>query len=272
MPENENEQNQGTPPEPSKVFIDETEWVGMKEQLANLQGKVSTYEALELRLGQQHPETSQPAPQPVIQPEFQFHSEEDLQKALDEGDLKNYHKMNKHNTEVLLQKNLWELRTNEIAPLRTTGSQALSDLSGRFASQAMKHLDVPEVKKTYEQRLTQMKTTGQVITPEVHQNIYEWAVGTHVDKVQEKIQQGLLRDQSTQVNTPTSTTGRGAASAVITTPPVEEVYDTGALQQLTRKYPGLSPAQAADREFSRHGGWDGYYKKFYGAKKEGGTK
>jgi len=265
----------GEPPpttEEKQVFINENEWLDTQRKLAELEGYKKGVEDVELRLGQQHPEvqaSQYQAPPPPQKPEFQYHSEEELQTAIDAGDLKSYHKMSQHNQKTQLSEMEWNLKTNEIAPLRMTGSQALSDLSGRLASQQMPHLDIPEVKKTYETRMKQLKASDQVITAEVHQNLYEWAVGTNIGKVQEKIQQGMLREQAeSQVNTPTTTTGREAGGKSTEIPSPEKFFDSDALQKLTQKYQGLSPIQACDREFQRHGGYAEWYKKFYGKEEE----
>lgn len=259
----------GEAPEPSKVFIDESEWVQTQTELAELRGYKKAMDEMELRLGNRMPEVSQtPTPPPAPKPEFQYHSDEELQRVLDEGDLKAYHKMSRHNSDTKLREEIWNLKTTEIEPLRKTGSQALSDLSGRFASQAMEHLDIPEVKKTYEKRLGDLKATGQVLNAEVHQAVYEWAVGSNLPQVQEKLQQGFLRQQQEQVNTPTSTSGRGQKTDVVRVPAVEEFFDAPALAFLQRKHQGMSAQQAADTEFKRHGGFEGYYRKFYGPKKE----
>ena len=258
------EQN-GEAQEPSKVFIDESEWLASQTELAELRGYQRAKQEDELRLGQQHPEIQPQKPPP---PEFPMHSDEELQTALAEGDLSKYHKLNSHNQKQELAKQKWEITTQEIEPLRQVGLQNISELSGRFATQTMEHLDIPEVKKAYEERLGMLKAQGQVVTAELHQGVYDWSVGTNVGKVQEKIQQGFLRAQETEVSTPTSTTGRKAGAKTLETPTPEEFFDPSAISFLTRKHPGLSPQQAADKEYKRHGGWEAYHKKFYGPKEE----
>lgn len=261
----------GESSETPKVFVDENEWLSTQTELAELKGyKKGRQEEAELRLGQPHPEVVTPTPPaPAPRPEFQYHSDAELDKAIEGGDLKSYHRLSTHNNETKRQEDLWELKTKEIEPLRQTGSQALSDLSGKLASQNMPHLDIPEVKRTYEERMQSMKASGQVVTGEVHQNLYEWAVGSNITKVQEKIQQVMLRDQEVEANTPTAVTGREAGGGEVEIPSPETFFEREAIQKLEQKYQGLSPRQAVDREFARHGGWEGYYKKFYGPKKEG---
>jgi len=258
----------GEAPKEQQVFINENEWLESQRELAELKGYKQGIETAELRLGQQHPEVQAPIVQ-APPPEFPIHSEEELQTAIAEGDLAKYHKLASHNQEQLRKKDRWELKTQEIDPMRAAGSQTLSDLSGRFAAQGMSHLDVPAVKKTYEERLTTLKSQGQIINPETHKAVYEWAVGTNIDAIQEKIQQGFLRAQEVEVNTPTGATGRGAGSSKPDTPTPEQFFDPTALSFLARKHSGLSPQQAADKEYARHGGWEGYWKKFYGPKEEG---
>lgn len=254
--------------EASKVFIDESEWRADKEELAELRGYKKGMEDSELRLGQQHPEIQAPPTPPAPPPEFPLHSDEELQTAIAEGDLSKYHKLNSHNQKQELARQRWEIETTQIEPLRQVGLQNLSELSGRFATQTMEHLDVPEVKKAYEERLGMLKAQGQVINAELHQGVYDWSVGTNVLKVQEKIQQGILRAQEIEVNTPTGPTGRSAGAETLETPSPEQFFDPTALSFLARKHPGLSPTQAADKEYARHGGWEAYHKKFYGPKEE----
>ena len=259
-----------TPGDPAQVMIAETEWVEMRENLAKLTGKVEAYETQELRLGQQNPEIQTPAePVKPPDPEFQFHSEEDLKKAIDEGDFTSYHRMMSHNQETHRKKDRWEIQTQEIEPLKQTGAAAISDLSGAVAQPQMPHLDVPEVKAVYLQRLQGLKATGQAVTAEVHKSVYDWAVGENITKVQDKFQQGFLREQADiQANTPTDTTGRGGAgNDAVTIPSIMEFFEPVAITKLQQKYPGMSPEAAADREFARHGGFEGYYKKFFGPQK-----
>jgi hypothetical protein len=259
----------GVDPEDKKVFIDETEWLAKEKEISELQGYKKAMEESQIRLGQQHPEISAPPATPKPPPEFPLHSEEELQTALDAGDLRSYHKLTTHNQKQELAKARWEIQTNEIEPLRQAGTQTLSDLSGRFAAQNMDHLDVPDVRKTYEERLNGLKSQGQVITPDIHQSVYEWAVGTNIDKIQEKFQQTFLRTQETEVNTPTGATGRDAGTEADKVPSVESYFEPTALGLLTRKHgAGLSPLDAANKEFARHGGWEEYYKKVLN-KKEG---
>lgn len=258
----------GEAPTEQQVFINENEWLESQRELAELKGYKQGMEAAELRLGQRHPEIQAATPPPPP-PEFPMHSEEDLQTAIAEGDLAKYHKLSSHNQEQLRKKDRWELKTQEIDPMRQVGSQTLSDLSGRFASQGMSHLDVPAVKKTYEERLVALKAQGQIINPETHKAVYDWSVGTNWEAIQEKIQQGFLRAQEMEVNTPTRATGRTAGSESLDVPTPEQFFDPVALSLLARKHSGLSPQQAADKEYQRHGGWEGYWKKFYGSKEEG---
>ena len=253
--------------EPSKVFIDETEWMANQTELAELRGYQKAKQEDELRLGQQHPEIQAPTPPPPP-PEFPIHSEEELQTAIAEGDLAKYHKLNSHNQKQELAKQKWELQTQEIEPLKQVGLQNISELSGKFAAQGMEHLDIPEVKKAYEDRLGMLKAQGQIVNAELHQGVYDWSVGTNIAKVQDKIQQGFLRTQETEVNAPTGATGRSAAAETPETPTPEQFFDPTALSFLARKHPGLSPTQAADKEYKRHGGWEAYHKKFYGPKEE----
>ena len=182
--------------------------------------------------------------------------------------MKKYHSMNTHNTNTKMEEREYNLRTNEIAPLRTTGSQALSELSGKLASADMPHLDIPEIKKTYQEKVKQMEAQGQVVNSQFHKGLYDLAVGENITKVQDKIQQGFLREQETIVNVPTGASGRENASDSTTVPTVEKFFDQEALQKLSQKHHGLTPLQAADREFARHGGYTEWYKKFY-AEKEG---
>lgn len=268
-------QTAGTPsgPEPAdsdqKIFIDENEWLEKERELSELRGYKQAMQEVELRLGQQHPEIPQQQPTPPPKPEFQYHSEEELQTALDAGDLKSYHRMNRHNSDTKLAEEIWKLDTTKIQPLQMTGVAAISELSGTVAQTGMTHLDIPEVKKTYQERLQSLKASGQVLTAETHRGVYEWAVGTHIDKVQAKFQEGFLRQQAQDsVNTPTDKSGRSTDAGTVTVPAVETFFEPAALTKLAQKYPGLSAAQAADKEFARHGGWDNYYKKFYGPKKE----
>jgi len=253
------------PGDEPKVFVNENEWIKTQTELAELKGYKQAMEQVELRLGQQHPEVQ--APQPQVQPkppEFQYHSEEELQKALEDGDFKSYHRMTKHNTESKLAEEIWKLETTKIQPLQQTGLTAISELSGAVAKSGMTHLDVPEVKRAYESRLQQLQAAGQVVTQQLHKGVYDWAVGENIAKVEEKIQQGLLRQaQQEAVNTPSGQTGRKVQAEATVVPSVTEAFEPVAIQKLQQKYPGLSPEQAADREFQRHGGWAGYYKKFY---------
>lgn len=257
--------------EDKKIFIDENEWLEKERKLAELEGYKKGVEDSELRLGQQHPETQQTPQQdpPPKEPEFQFHSEEDLQKALAEGDLVSYHKMSQHNLDTKLEQRDWNLRTKEIDPIRKTGMDAISDLSGAVSQPKMPHLDIPEVKATYNQRLQALKGTGQPVTAEVHKGVYDWAVGENIAKVQDKIQQGFLREQQEiQANTPTDSSGRNTGDDSIKVPAINEFFEPAAIQKLQQKYPGMSPEAAADREFARHGGYAEYYKKYYGPKGE----
>ena len=247
-----------------KIFIDENEWNETQRELAELKGYKQATQDMELRLGQQHPELP-PEPVKPPDPEFQYHSEEDLQMALDSGDMKKYHQMNTHNQDTKLEEKLHNMRTQEIEPIRTTGMNAISELSGAVAQPKMPHLDIPEVKTTYQNRLQALKNTGQAATAELHKGVYDWAVGENIDKVQDKLQQGLLRQQEadTQVNTPTDKTGRGTGGDKTEVPAVTEFFEAAAITKLSQKYPGLSPDAAADKEFARHGGFAEYYKKFY---------
>ena len=258
----------GEAPKEQQVFINENEWLESQRELAELKGYKQGIETAELRLGQQHPEVQAPIVQ-APPPEFTIHSEEELQPAIAEGDLAKYHKLASHNQEQLRKKDRWELKTQEIDPMRVAGSQTLSDLSGRFATQDMTHLDVSAVKKTYDERLTALKSQGQIINPETHKAVYEWAVGTNIDAVQEKLTQGFLRAAETEVNTPTGATGRTAGAGALEIPTPEQHFEPAALSVLSRKHSGLSPQEAADKEYKRHGGWEGYWKKFYGPKEEG---
>ena len=252
--------------EDKKIFIDENEWLEKERELSELKGYKQAMQEVELKLGQQHPEVTPPTtPAPPPDPEYQFHSEEDLKTAIESGDLVSYHKMMSHNSGEQRKKDLWEIRTKEIEPLRQTGAAAISDLSEAVARPTMPHLDIPEVKTTYQNRLQALKSTGQAVTAEVHKGVYDWSVGENIDKVQDKLQQGLLRQQEadTQVNTPTDKSGRETKGDQATVPAVTEFFEAAAITKLSQKYPGLSPDAAADKEFARHGGFAEYYKKFY---------
>lgn len=259
----------GSAEDSPKVFVDENEWLKTQTELAELKGYKQGVQDAELRLGQQHPEIQPQAPAPPQKPEFQYHSEEDLQKALDEGDLKLYHKMSKHNQKTELAEEIWKLETTKILPIQQAGSSAITELSGAVARSEMPHLDIPEVKRSYEAKINQFKASGQAITREIHKGVYDLSVGENAAKVEEKIRQGLLRQaEEIQPNTPTTQSGRRAEADLTKVPSVEEAFEPIAIQKLQQKYPGLSPEQAADREFHRHGGWAGYYKKFYAKKEE----
>jgi hypothetical protein len=134
----------------------------------------------------------------------------------------------------------------------------------------MEHLDIPEVKQTYDQRLQMMKNSGQVITAEAHQMVYEWACGSNMGKVQEKIQQGLLRQQNTDAPTGNEPTNkpRGGQPDAPKIPEPTEVYESHALSRLMQKHGTQDVRQALDAEFKRHGGWEAYATKHFMPKKE----
>jgi hypothetical protein len=259
----------GTPSqEPSKIFIDENEWLATQRELSEMKGRLAERNEMELRLGNRMPEVQAPTPPP--KPEFHYHSEEELQQALEAGNMRDYHRMSQHNVDSHLKEEIWKLRTTEIDPLRQTGTQAITDLSARLAGQKMNYLDIPEVKKAYDQRVIQAKGMGQILNTEAHQAIYEWAVGTNIEKVQDRFKQTLLRQDAPagQVNTPSGQPGRVSSPDVPKIPTPEEFFEPAALSKLDQKYQGLSREEALNKEFSRHGGFAKYYTKFYGPKKE----
>lgn len=269
------EKTEGTPPlseggeEEPKVFINENEWIRTQTELAELKGYKKAMEEVGLR-NQSHEDLSEPEPpKPPPKPEFRYHSDEELQRALEEQNWNTYHKMMRKNQQTEIQEKLWELETTKIAPLQQTGMAAISDISGTLAKSEMPHLDIPEVRKAYELRLKQFQASGQMVTRALHKGVYDWAVGENIGKVEEKVQQGFLRQQEELVNTPPTSQGRKISGGADQIPPITEVFEISTLKKLQEKHgTHLSYEAAADRELERHGGWENYYKA-YKASREG---
>jgi len=101
-----------------------------------------------------------------------------------------------------------------IDELRTFGTMAISQLSGRVASKEMELLKIPEVKEAYDESINSM-TPDQRMSPEVLDAAYRYAIGKNVDKVLDfKIQENLRKTtEEAPVQTPTGGPGRTKSQA-----------------------------------------------------------
>lgn len=156
-----------------------------------------------------------------------------------------------------------EVKLNEI---RRTGVDTLDRLSDQVVRTQMPHLNIPEIKQSYESALTQMDPSVRM-NPEIRLAAYHHAVGKNMNIIVESAKQEALRVDTTQTNEISTTTSRATdAESKGGIPTPDKVLSKDNLDAIT------SVGKTVDEYYKSLGykGWEDHYetnREFY----EGGS-
>jgi hypothetical protein len=151
--------------------------------------------------------------------------------------------------------------------IRTAGVDTLDRLSDQVVRTQMPHLDVPEIKQTYETALSQMSPSIRM-NPEVRLAAYNHAVGKNIDIIVKSAQHEALRSDTTLTNEASATTSRTAgAKSAGGIPSPHEILTKDNLDAIS------AIGKTVDQYYQSLGykGWEDHYEQqrdFY----EGGSK
>lgn len=225
------------PPPPNPM---EEKFNLLSSQLQKLETMVTNYQ-----MPQQQPQFQQPPPQA---PKFEYYSSRDIAKAMAEGDYEAAEDMRAHNVNTKSNEMKWGAQ-QELNQLRVGGMQAIEQLSETVSKDRYKHLDIPEVKKMFEDQVKQVTNSGVALNMQARDWIYQQACGANMDKILDKRTQEILRTsqpaQGPQMPTGKSGRADGGLGGGDDLPTPAELWGVGGMQALA--IAGRTPDEEARR-------------------------
>lgn len=240
---------------PETVTVPKEEFEGLKSQVGELSQKVLAYE----RFGTPQPVAPAEPAGPSVEDQIkeidtQIEAlDEELEVAVREGT--GVKDLMKNQRALSAKRSRLEIVSQEIDPFRTSGMQALGQLTDRVTKGAMPHLTIPEVEKTYQATL-QGLPEGARANPDTLMAAYKYAVGEHADAIGDARVEAAVREATeTLSQQPSSTSARIVDSKGNEIPKPEDVLSKEALEGLR------SVGRSVDEHYKKLGykDWADYY-------------